>query len=1067
MTRFVLRRLAIIPIALLLANFFGYAYAHLVLPIRASRIPYLFASVPSGEPLLPAYTGYLQGALRLEFGTLPGEEETIATAISKASSASLGLLALGLALSVLAGLALGLRAVQSESRGVSRWLTLLSTVGLAMPSFYIGSLLITAMFVYVLKRSVGAPFPLQGFGWDRHLVLPTLALMARPTVQIAQVTAGLLLDQLGRRYILAARSVGLPWRAIHQRHALRPILAPVILTIAGSFRLLMGELILVEWLFDWPGLGRLFALALVPGARGMGMSPLFLNPPVVATVLTAFATLFLVTDLVAAILVRVVDPRLRAPEEGTGSGDVVASRSATGRRNWSLLLGGLAVLLVAAIAIAGPVLAPQDPLEEHTIIQVGDGWETAPFPAFTVPGFPLGSDSRGRDLLSQLLWAVRPTMSMVAIVALVRLVLGTSMGLASGWSSGRVGCLLDAAIAGALSVPVLMVALGAIAAVGIEIGLLAFLIGLSVTGWAETARIVREQTRLVKGQQYVEAARAIGQSDLRIILGHVLRQVMPMVWMLLALEISSTLMATAGLGFLGYYIGGDVWVEIKDFVAIRMSAMPELGQMLATSNMGILRLGLGGFPLAMAAVGTVIFVIVLGFNLLGKGLRRRLSPERARRRTVVSMATRRVGLWMGERVLPPISGWVRGHAIHTAVTGLLILMVVGGAVLWQAQAAKQPEEPAVELVVPGGHLWATERHDPWGSLWTEATGPTSPEVLWAFEDPAGFSGGPAVAADGTVYAASKGGTLYALHPDGSPLWQAMLPAGAVGTPALSAEGNVYVADKAGGLSVFTADGAFRWRFQSEAGSMAIAGPTVGPDGTIYYPVGSKVQAVSPDGTSLWVARAPFEYRVSPPMLSPTGELLFWEEVVFDARDGSLQDLDMPIDADQYIVGADGRTYLRAGSNVSHWRRTASGAEIVETTRWDARRLGTLTTPVDAGVTRERVVWLFYTNPFEATRIVWLDTSGRVFGVIRHPIGRGQMIAVDPDSTAYVCGTRSPRYKPSPECLAFALGSEEPAWQVSLEQGERAQGGALVPGRLYVTFVGRERGFLYAIGDDQP
>lgn len=228
-----------------------------------------------------------------------------------------------------------------------------------------------------------------------------------------------------------------------------------------------------------------------------------------------------------------------------------------------------------------------------------------------------------------------------------------------------------------------------------------------------------------------------------------------------------------------------------------------------------------------------------------------------------------------------------------------------------------------------------------------------------------------------------------------------------------------------------------------------------------------MQAVSPDGTSLWVGRAPFEYRVSSPLLSPTGELLFWQEVVFDARDGSLEDLEMPLSPDQYIVGADGRTYLRSGHNVVYWRWAVSGVEIVETTRWDARRLGTLTTPVDAGVTQEQIVWLFYTNPFEATRVVWLDTGGRVLGVIRHPVGRGQMIAVDPDSTAYVCGTRNPRYKPSPECLAFAPGSEEPIWGVALEQGERAQGGALVPGRLYVTFVSMEGGFLYAVGDGQP
>ena len=264
MTRFILRRLAIIPVVLLLANFFGYAYAHLVLPIRASRIPYL-AALPSSEPLLPAYAAYLQGALRLEFGMLPGGEGAIPTAISSATSASLGLLALALALSVVAGLLLGLRAVRLESGGVSRWLTLVSTVGLAMPSFYIGSLLIMAMFSYVLERSIGAPFPMQGFGWDRHLVLPTLALMARPTVQIAQVTAGLLEGELGKRYVLAARSVGHPWRMIRRRHALRNILAPVILTIAGSVRLLMGELILVEWLFKWPGLGMLFALALFLG----------------------------------------------------------------------------------------------------------------------------------------------------------------------------------------------------------------------------------------------------------------------------------------------------------------------------------------------------------------------------------------------------------------------------------------------------------------------------------------------------------------------------------------------------------------------------------------------------------------------------------------------------------------------------------------------------------------------------------------------------------------------------------------------------------------------------------
>jgi len=75
-----------------------------------------------------------------------------------------------------------------------------------MPSFYIGSLLIFVSVYYVIRSSPGTdpPFPLDGFGWDKHLVLPVLALMARPTVQLAQVTAGLLSEELRKQYVIAA-----------------------------------------------------------------------------------------------------------------------------------------------------------------------------------------------------------------------------------------------------------------------------------------------------------------------------------------------------------------------------------------------------------------------------------------------------------------------------------------------------------------------------------------------------------------------------------------------------------------------------------------------------------------------------------------------------------------------------------------------------------------------------------------------------------------------------------------------------------------------------------------------
>ncbi len=318
MLRFILRRLALIPPALLLIDFLGYSYAHIVLPLRAARTPYLVGR-PDPGPLFSSYFGYLERALRLDFGTVAsGQSTTITTAdlIGRAIPASLGLLAIAMCASIFLGLTLGALAARTNPPRQARWLPILSTIGLAMPSFYLGTLLLLGVFSLVVEGSTGLLLPMQGMGWDEHLVLPTLALLVRPTVQIAQLTAGLLVDELGKLYVVSARSFGNSWSVVRWRHALRAILAPVVLTIASSFRLLVGELILVEWLFRWPGLGYLFAQTLIPPAISSSTgSPVYLNPAVVATVLTVLAALFLLTDLAASITVRAIDPRLRVEAE--------------------------------------------------------------------------------------------------------------------------------------------------------------------------------------------------------------------------------------------------------------------------------------------------------------------------------------------------------------------------------------------------------------------------------------------------------------------------------------------------------------------------------------------------------------------------------------------------------------------------------------------------------------------------------------------------------------------------------------------------------------------------------
>ena len=159
-----------------------------------------------------------------------------------------------------------------------------------------------------------------------------------------------------------------------------------------------------------------------------------------------------------------------------------------------MVIGSALVLFIVLLAILGPILAFRDPLETNTVVKVGDEWIRLPYPPFTVPGFPLGSDAYGRDLLSRLLWGIRPTLILVAVVACVRLVLGVTIGLAAGWSAGRWGRVLEGIISGALAIPVIIIALAVITAIGIQRGLIAFIVGLAVTGWAETARLVSEQT---------------------------------------------------------------------------------------------------------------------------------------------------------------------------------------------------------------------------------------------------------------------------------------------------------------------------------------------------------------------------------------------------------------------------------------------------------------------------------------------------------------------------------------------------------------------------------------------
>lgn len=307
------------------------------------------------------------------------------------------------------------------------------------------------------------------------------------------------------------------------------------------------------------------------------------------------------------------------------------------KRNYPLIIGLMLSLVFAAIAIWGPGLAPKDPAELFKAIKIDDQWHTAPFRPGELEPFPLGTDDVGRDLLSRILWAVRPTFIMALWVMATRITLGTLLGLLAGWYQGHIERLIDYLISISVSIPTLVFAIGVILLLGIEGGLGNFIIAMSLTGWADTANLVKSRTLNIIQEPFIEGAQAVGLGNWGILWRYILPQLWPILPSLMAFELGAVTLLTAELGFLGIFLGGGQIVTVPDpnsgsFLLSLSDGTPELGQMLA-DFWGKIILA----PWTPLYVGILVFTEIFAFNMLGEGLRRHMDitrPHHAWWRTV-------------------------------------------------------------------------------------------------------------------------------------------------------------------------------------------------------------------------------------------------------------------------------------------------------------------------------------------------------------------------------------------------------------------------------------------------
>ncbi len=263
------------------------------------------------------------------------------------------------------------------------------------------------------------------------------------------------------------------------------------------------------------------------------------------------------------------------------------------------------IFIVCLVSLTAPWLAPY-PFDEQFLDRVLAAPSTEHW---------LGTDSLGRDMLSRLIYGARISMAVGIITALVSLVIGTLVGATAGWFGGHIdsGIMRFVDILDSIPPLVLFILVKLVFESFDLIGnpevkaLTGMLIALSVVSWVSLARVVRGQVLQVKQMVYVEAARSMGASGLRIVAQHIIPNILGPIIVLLTFQIPSNILYESFLSFLG------------------------LGLQPPYSSWGVLAndgwRSLDSYPHLMVSPSIAIFIAMLAFNMLGDGLRDAVDPQ--------------------------------------------------------------------------------------------------------------------------------------------------------------------------------------------------------------------------------------------------------------------------------------------------------------------------------------------------------------------------------------------------------------------------------------------------------
>ena len=265
------------------------------------------------------------------------------------------------------------------------------------------------------------------------------------------------------------------------------------------------------------------------------------------------------------------------------------------------LLGAVIVFGVVLIAVVAPIISPHDPYQQDLmkrlvppVWQDRGTWEHI-----------FGTDHLGRDYLSRLIYGAQISLLIGFGAALISGVIGTFMGVLAGYFGGRVDMVVTFLITARLSMPVVLVALAVVALVGGSLQVVIMVLGLLL--WDRFAVVMRSSTMQVRSMDYVSAARAVGCSTHRVLMGEIMPNVVNNLIVIATLEMAHAIILEAALSFLGLGV---------------QPPLPSWGLMVSEGKDMMLF-----EPWLITIPGVALFALVLSINLLGDGVRDITAPE--------------------------------------------------------------------------------------------------------------------------------------------------------------------------------------------------------------------------------------------------------------------------------------------------------------------------------------------------------------------------------------------------------------------------------------------------------